>query len=107
MRGDHQVKVTEVKELKVNDGIVSGVEEIKNAISEHWKRVGGMNGERVSQQDEMPMFEMEQKRLDEMDGEPCYICFFAHTYIYIYIYILLFNDFFMSIRFLFFLQGSI
>ena len=67
MRGDHRVKVTEVKELKVNDGIVSGVEEIKNAISEHWKRVGGMNEE---QQNEMPLFEMEQKRLDEMDGEP-------------------------------------
>ena len=67
MRGDHREKVTEVKELKVNNGIVSGVEEIKNAISEHWKRVSGMNEE---EQNEMPAFEMEQKRLDEMDGEP-------------------------------------
>ena len=67
MRGEHRVKVTEVKELKVNNEIVSGVEEIKNAISEHWKRVSGMNEEL---QNEIPAFEMDQKRLDEMDDEP-------------------------------------
>ena len=59
--------MTEVKELKVNDVIVSGVEEIKNAISKHWERVSGANEDI---QDEGPVFEMELKRLDEMDDEP-------------------------------------
>ena len=67
MRGEHQVKVTEVKELKVNDKMVSGMDEIKNAIREHWERVGGMN---EIMQKEIPMFEMKQKRLDYMDDEP-------------------------------------
>ena len=66
---DQQLKVTDVKELRINDEIVSGVEEIKNAISEHWKRVGGMNDE-TQNETEMPVFEMGQKRLDEMDDEP-------------------------------------
>ena len=69
MRGNHRVKVTEVKELKINDEIVSGVKEIKNEISKHWKRVGEMN-EETQNETEMPVLEMEQNRLDDMDEEP-------------------------------------
>ena len=67
MRCENRAKRTEVKELKVNDVIVSGMEEIKNAISEHWERIGGVNEEL---QKDGPVFQMEQKRLDEMDDEP-------------------------------------
>ena len=69
MRGENYSKGTDVKELKVNGEMISGLEEIKDAISEHWQKIGGMN---ELTRDEGFVFQMEQKSLDEneMDEVP-------------------------------------
>ena len=57
-----------MKELIIANGeMVSGLEEMNNAISEHWKNIGGVNEVSI---DENILFKIEQKSLNKMDDNP-------------------------------------